>query len=176
MRYHMLGSGAIIASIITWFTFVQAVEVTKVVANLTKGQELILLAMKHVELALNAKDAKEGAAQIQHVLNILEGKAGPNSSGAGATLGDTYGAVNYLRDAHAMLKESSPRDQQEAVEFALAYLHEADEHGVYAKRGKSFRHNAGLVAGMLSAALGQPGVNSPITGTLAYALHSLQKQ
>ena len=150
-----------------------------ILADLSKAQEQLVLALDHAQLSLSTRDPRGGVAlmHLQHVVNILEGKTGANYAAGSPNPGDGYGAINYLRDAYALLKNQPDASHaDEAIEFALAYLQEADEHALHALHGINPRHNAGLVMGMVSAALGQSTSSSPITGALAYSLNALQKR
>jgi hypothetical protein len=151
----------------------------KIVSNVTAGQQQLTLALQQAELALAAQGAANASLpfHLQHVINILEGKKGANYAAAQSPIaGDGFGALNYLQEAYGALKNQPGAGKlQDAIEFALAYAREAEEHALHAIRGRNPRHNAGLAVGMLSAALGLPEVDSPIRGTLAYAIKILQR-
>ena len=111
---------------------------------------------------------------MQHVLNILEGTDGADYQGKVENPGDGYDVVRYLKDANALVGPDSPAAQ--GIEFTFAYLDEAVEHANHvlrAKTTKAIHRNAGMVVGMLSAALGRADSDSPATGTLAFALNAL---
>jgi hypothetical protein len=146
---------------------------------LTKVQEQLTLALKHAELSLAPNQAGKGWTRIhmQHVLNILEGKGGADYQAKVENPGDGYGAVNYLKDANALVGTDSKAAQ--GIEFTFAYLHEAVEHANEALRAdtmKKIQRNAGLVVGMLTAALGRPESETPIVGALAFTLKALRSQ
>ena len=145
-------------------------------ATLSKAKEQLMLALKHAELSLGPHQPGSGWTRIhmQHVLNILEGKDGADYQKKVENPGDGYGVVRYLKDANASVTPDGEAAQ--GIEFTFAYLEEAVEHANHALRAptvKAIHHNAGLVAGMLSAALGRPESESPVTGTLAFALNAL---
>jgi len=148
----------------------------KPVATLSKVKEQLTIALKHAELSLAPHQPGSGWTRIhmQHVLNILEGKDGPDYQKKAENPGDGYGVVRYLKDANASVQPDS--DAAHGIEFTFAYLNEAVEHANHALRASAMKvihHNAGLVAGMLSAALGRADSESPVTGTLAFALNAL---
>ena len=145
-------------------------------AALSKAKEQLTIALKHAELSLGPHKPGSGWTRIhmQHVLNILEGKDGADYQKKVENPGDGYGVVQYLKDANASVSPESEAAQ--GIEFTFAYIEEAVEHANHALRAptaKAIHHNAGLVAGMLSAALGRPDSKSPVTGTLAFALNAL---
>ena len=142
---------------------------------LTKVQEQLTLALKHAELSLT-RQADKGWTQVhmQHVLNILEGKGGADYQKKVENPGDGYGALQYLKDANALVAPDSKAAQ--GIEFTFAYLNEAVEHANDALRAdtmKAIQRNAGLVVGMITAALGRSDSETPIVGTLAYTLKAL---
>ncbi|HEY3197017.1 MAG TPA: hypothetical protein VGJ57_03295 [Nitrospirales bacterium] len=146
------------------------------VAALSKAKEQLTIALKHAELSLGPHKPGSGWTRIhmQHVLNILEGKDGADYQKKVENPGDGYGVVRYLKDANALVAPDGEAAQ--GIEFTFAYLEEAVEHANHALRAptvKAIHHNAGLVAGMLSAALGRPDSESPVTGTLAFAINAL---
>jgi hypothetical protein len=158
-------------------TMVQAADAQKTpLAALSKAKEQITLALKHAELSLapNQPGSASTRLHMQHVLNILEGKNGADYKRKVENPGDGYGVLQYLKDANALVATESHAAQ--GIEFTFAYLDEAVEHANHALRAatmKAIRHNAGLVGGMLSAALGRADSDSPVTGTLAFALKAL---
>jgi hypothetical protein len=142
---------------------------------LTKVQEQLALALKHAELSLTTQ-ADKGWTRVhmQHVLNILEGKGGAYYQKKVENPGDGYGALQYLKDANALVAPDSKAAQ--GIEFTFAYLNEAVEHANHALRAdttKTMERNAGLVVGMITAALGRADSETPIVGTLAYTLKAL---
>jgi hypothetical protein len=146
------------------------------ITALTKAKEQLTLALKHAELSLAPHQLGNEWTRVhmQHVLNILEGKDGADYQKKVENPGDGYGALRYLKDANALVKRDS--DAAQGIEFTFAYLNEAVEHANESLRGKTVKtiqHNAGLVAGMISAALGRPESESPITGTLSFTLRKL---
>ena len=145
-------------------------------AALSKAKEQLTIALKHAELSLGPHKPGSGWTRIhmQHVLNILEGKDGADYQKKVENPGDGYGVVRYLKDANVLVSPDSEAAQ--GIEFTFAYIEEAVEHANHALRAptvKAVHHNAGLVAGMLSAALGRADSESPVTGTLAFALNAL---
>jgi hypothetical protein len=143
---------------------------------LTKAQEQLTLALKHAELSLTTHQADKGWTRVhmQHVLNILEGKGGADYQKKVENPGDGYGALHYLRDANALVTPDSKAAQ--GIEFTFAYLNEAVEHANDALRAdtmKAIQRNAGLVVGMITAALGRSDSETPIVGSLAYTLKAL---
>ena len=148
---------------------------------LTKVQEQLMLALKHAELSLTTHQADKGQADkgwtrvhMQHVLNILEGKGGADYQKKVENPGDGYGALHYLKDANALVGPDSKAAQ--GIEFTFAYLNEAVEHANDALRAdtmKAIQRNAGLVVGMITAALGRPDSETPIVGALAFTLKAL---
>jgi hypothetical protein len=143
---------------------------------LTKAKDQIMLALKHAELSLASHEAggRQTRIHLQHVLNILQGKGGADYQKKVENPGDGYGVLQYLKDANALVKPDSTAAQ--GIEFTFAYLHEAVEHANHARRAdtmKAMYRNAGLVAGMLSAALGRPESETPVTGTLSFTLKTL---
>jgi hypothetical protein len=145
-------------------------------AALSKAKEQLTIALQHAELSLGPHKPGSGWTRIhmQHVLNILEGKDGADYQKKVENPGDGYGVVRYLKDANASVSQDSEAAQ--GIEFTFAYLEEAVEHANHALRAptvKAIHHNAGLVAGMLSAALGRPDSESAVTGTLGFALKAL---
>ena len=158
-------------------TIVQAADAQKTpLAALSKAKEQLTLGLKHAELSLAPHQPGSGWTRLhmQHVLNILEGKDGADYQGKVENPGDGYGVVRHLKDANALVGPDSKAAQ--GIEFTFAYLDEAIEHANHALRAatmKAIHHNAGLVAGMISAALGRADSDSPVTGTLAFALNAL---
>ena len=145
------------------------------VASLVKAKEQLRIALKHAELSLGPHKGSDWTRiHMQHVLNILEGKDGTDYQKKVEDPGDGYGVVRYLKDANVSVTPDGEAAQ--GIEFTFAYLEEAVEHANHALRAatmKAIHHNAGLVAGMLSAALGRADSDSPVTGTLAFALNDL---
>ena len=146
------------------------------ITALTKAKDQLTLALKHAELSLAPHQPGSGWTRVhmQHVLNILEGKEGADFQKKVENPGDGYGVLRYLKDANALVKPDS--DAAQGIEFTFAYLNEAVEHAndaLRAKTMKAIHHNAGLVAGMISAALGRPESETPITGTLSFTLRTL---
>ena len=146
---------------------------------LTKVQEQLTLALKHAELSLTTPQAGKGWTRVhmQHVLNILEGKGGADFQAKVENPGDGYGALHYLKDANALVGADSKAAQ--GIEFTFAYLNEAVEHANDALRAdtiKAIQRNAGLVVGMITAALGRPESETPIVGALAFTLKALRSQ
>ena len=145
---------------------------------LTKAKEQLTLALKHAELSLAPHQSGSGWTRVhlRHVLNILEGKGGPNYRAKVENPGDGYGVLHYLKDANAVVAPDS--QAAEGLEFTFAYLHEAVEHANDALRAdtsKAIHRNAGLVAGMIAAALGRPDSETPFTGTLAFTLKLFER-
>jgi hypothetical protein len=143
---------------------------------LTKVQEQLALALKHAELSMTTGQADKGWTRLhmQHVLNILEGKSGADYQKKVENPGDGYGALQYLKDANALVTPDTKAAQ--GIEFTFAYLNEAVEHANHALRAdttKTMERNAGLVVGMITAALGRSDSETPIMGTLAYTLKAL---
>ncbi len=158
-------------------TMVQAADVQKTpLAELSKAKEQLTIALKHAELSLAPHQPGSGWTRLhmQHVLNILEGKEGADYQGKVENPGDGYGVIRHLKDANALVGPDSLSAQ--GIEFTFAYLDEAVEHANHALRGatmKAIHHNAGLVGGMVSAALGRADPDSPVTGTLTFAMNAL---
>jgi hypothetical protein len=155
---------------------VAAADQASPVTALTKAKDQLALALKHAELSLAPHQPGSGWQRVhmQHVLNILEGKDGADYQKKVENPGDGYGALRYLKDANALVRPDSEAAQ--GIEFTFAYLTEAVEHANHALRAdtiKAIHRNAGLVVGMLSAALGRPEAETPVTGTLGFTLKKL---
>ncbi len=146
--------------------------------SLEKAKAQIELALKQAELSLAPHQPGSGWTRqhMQRVLNVIEGRSGPDFRETIEDPGDGYGAVWHLRDALDALPGGLSTDAGTALDHALAYLNDAAEHARRSLKGTSVaevHREAGLVAGMLAAALGREGSSAPAIGALTYGLDSL---
>lgn len=122
-------------------------------------------ALEQAEASLKPHQPGSGwtKTHMQNVLDVLNGKGVESPVQRLAAAQPEAGRIN--------------REAGEALEHALAYVHEAKTHAARAVKGKNapdIHGHARLVAGMLAAALGRPGATSPVTGALAYARRSVE--
>ncbi|HXF93663.1 MAG TPA: hypothetical protein VNK46_12985 [Nitrospiraceae bacterium] len=146
--------------------------------SLEKAKAQIELALKQAELSLAPHQPGSGWTRqhMQRVLNVIEGRRGPDFRETVEDPGDGYGAVWHLRDALDALPGGLSTDAGTALDHALAYLNDAAEHARRSLKGTSVaqvHREAGLAAGMLAAALGREGSSAPAIGALTYGLNAL---
>lgn len=125
---------------------------------------------------------------MQRVLNILGGKDSPEYSDSSefsdkleprfsekvGNPGDGHGVLIYLEEASEALKASNaPVALQEALGYAITHASMAVEHAHESVHGtgiKQTHDHAAHVAALLVGAHGKGDTDSPVTGTLAYAM------
>lgn len=127
----------------------------------------LMTALEQAEASLKPHQPGSGwtKTHMQKVLDALDGKGMEGRS-----------PVQRLAGAQPEARQIS-REAGEALEHALAYVHEAETHAAKAIKGKNapdIHRHARLAAGMLAAAIGRPTATSPVTGALAYAQQSVE--
>jgi len=152
------------------------IEAARSALQAARGQ--LEIAIKQAEISLGPHQPGSGwtKAHMQNVLNLIEGKDGQDSSARAESLGDGHGVLRYLDEASGLMKESSPAGPLEALSHAVAFLGAASDHARGALRAKTISEvhaQARLAAGMLVAARGVPGTDSPVTGALTLALQAV---
>ncbi len=162
----------------------------KVKASLQKAHDQLELAIDQAENAIGPYRKGSGWVRVhmQRVLNILGGKDSPEYSDSSefsdkleprfsekvGNPGDGHGVLIYLEEASEALKASNaPVALQEAVGYAITHASMAIEHAHESVHGtgiKQTHDHAAHVAALLVGAHGKGDTDSPVTGTLAYAM------
>ena len=162
----------------------------KVKASLQKAHDQLQLAIDQAENAIGPYRKGSGWVRVhmQRVLNILGGKDSPEYSDSSefsdkleprfsekvGNPGDGHGVLIYLEEASEALKASNaPVALQEAVGYAITHASMAVEHAHESVHGtgiKQTHDHAAHVAALLVGAHGKGDTDSPVTGTLAYAM------
>ena len=156
----------------------------KAKASLQKAHDQLELAVHQAEQALGPHRKGSGwvRAHMQRVLNILGGTQSPDyfdkfeppSTEKVGNPGDGHGALMYLEEAYEALKSgNAPVAVQEAVGHAITHASAAVEYAHDSVKGtgiKQTHEQAAKVAALLVAAHGKGDADSPVTGTLAYAM------
>jgi hypothetical protein len=148
--------------------------------SLNKAHSQLEIAIRQAELSLGPHQPGSGWTRMhmQRVLNVVQGVGGPDFNKDVDNPGDGHGLVNYLKEARQALDSSSASpDTIEAIEHALAYIHETAEHARRSLKGTSVSEvhgHARLTAGMLMAARGSRNAQSPVTGALDYAMRAAE--
>ena len=88
--------------------------------------------------------------------------------------GDGHGALIYLEEARQALKDANaPVPVQEAIDRAVIHVSDAVDHARESVHGTGITQthsHADKVAALLVAGHGKGDTDSPVTGTLAYAM------
>jgi hypothetical protein len=156
----------------------------KAKANLQKAHDQLELAIEQAEKALwpHRKGSGWVRTHMQRVLNVLGGATSPDYfekhlppfTEKVGNPGDGHGALMYLEEAREALKEANaPIAVQEAVEHAVNDISDAVDHARESVHGTGLKQthgHAAKVAALLVAAHGKGDADSPVTGTLAYAM------
>lgn len=162
----------------------------KAKVSLQKAHDQLELAIDQAEKAIGPHRMGSGWVRVhmQRVLNILGGKdspeyadssefsdkAEPRFSEKVGNPGDGHGVLIYLEEANEALKAgNAPAAVQEAVGYAITHASMAVEHAhesVYGTGIKQTHEHAAHVAALLVGAHGKGDTDSPVTGTLAYAM------
>ncbi|MDP3091343.1 MAG: hypothetical protein Q8N04_11730 [Nitrospira sp.] len=153
-------------------------------ASLQKAHDQLELAIEQTEKALGPHRKGSGwvRAHMQRVLNVLGGAQSPDyfdhfqppATEKIGNPGDGHGALMYLEEAQEALKAgNAPAAVQEAVNHAITHVSAAVEYAHESVHGtgiKQTHESAAKVAALLVAAHGKGDADSPVTGTLAYAM------
>lgn len=162
----------------------------KAKASLQKAHDQLELAIDQAENAIGPHRKGSGwvRVHIQRVLNILGGKDSPEYTDSSeysdkleprfsekvGNPGDGHGVLLYLEEAGEALKAgNAPAAVQEAVGYAITHASMAVEHAHESVHGtgiKQTHDHAAHVAALLVGAHGKGDTDSPVTGTLAYAM------
>lgn len=159
----------------------------KAKASLQKAHDQLELAIDQAEKALGPHRKGSGwvRTHMQRVLNVLGGTASPDYFDKHeapflekvGNPGDGHGALMYLEEAREALKEANaPVAVQEAVDHAVTHVSDAVDHARESVHGTGLKQthgHAAKVAGLLVAAHGKGDADSPVTGTLAYAMKQM---
>ena len=126
----------------------------------------ITVAITHGTFSFNSADIGPRLTHAHHVVNILEGRNGPNFDASKGNPGDGYGAINYAADVAA----SASGNAAQFASNALLYLQWARDEAVQATKAQSY-DEAGVAirraVAFLSAALGRPDDEGLLGGALA---------
>lgn len=153
-------------------------------ASLQQAHDQLELAIEQTEKALGPHRKGSGwvRAHMQRVLNVLGGTYSPDyfdnfqppSTEKVGNPGDGHGVLMYLEEAQEALKAGNAAAAvQEAVGHAITHTSDAMEHAHESVHGtgiKQTHEHAAKVAALLVAAHGKGDADSPVTGTLAYAM------
>ena len=156
----------------------------KAKVSLQKAHDQLELAIDQTEKALGPHRKGSGwvRAHMQRVLNVLGGAQSPDyfdqfqppATEKIGNPGDGHGALMYLEEAQEALKAgNAPAAVQEAVNHAITHASAAVESASESVHGtgiKQTHESAAKVAALLVAAHGKGDADSPVTGTLAYAM------
>jgi hypothetical protein len=159
----------------------------KAKVSLQKAHDQLELAIDQAEKALGSHRKGSGwvRTHMQRVLNVLGGTASPDYfdkheapfTEKVGNPGDGHGALMYLEEAREALKESNaPVAVQEAVEHAVTHVSDAVDHARESVHGTGLKQthgHAAKVAALLVAGHGKGDANSPVTGTLVYAMKQM---
>lgn len=143
---------------------------------LSKARHELGIAIERAERSLAEHQPGSGHTKqhMQQVLNILEGKGGTDFKEKMENLGDGVGVLHYVTAAEQSLKQDKmdPTIQQ-ALAHTRTFLEEAIDHAKRSIQGSGVQEthkHAALTAGLLVAGHGQEQSDSPVTGTLTYAV------
>lgn len=159
----------------------------KAKASLQKAHDQLEIAIAQTEMALGPHRKGSGwvRTHMQRVLNVLGGTASPDYFDKHeapflekvGNPGDGHGALMYLEEAREALKEANaPVAVQEAVDHAVTHVSDAVDHARESVHGTGLKQthgHAAKVAALLVAAHGKSDADSPVTGTLAYAMKQM---
>lgn len=159
----------------------------KAKASLQKAHDQLELAIHQAEEALGPHRKGSGwvRAHMQRALNVLGGTESPDYvdkfqppfTEKIGNPGDGHGALMYLEEAQEALKSgNTPAATREAVDYAITHASAAVEYAHDSVQGtgiKQTHEQAVRVAALLVAAHGKGDADSPVTGTLAYAMKQL---
>lgn len=158
-------------------------EISTARMALQKANAELQIALQAAEKSLGPHTPGSGWTKnhMQIVLNVVEGKEGPDFSDEAQTPGNGQGVLRHLEEAQAALKGASSPSAAgllEAIHYTRADLNEAIVQAKASLKGNSMTEihaRAGLAAGLLVAARGVPDTSSPVTGALTYALRALSE-
>jgi hypothetical protein len=159
----------------------------KAKASLQKAHDQLELAIEQAEKALGPHRKGSGwvRTHMQRVLNVLGGTTSPDYFDKQeapfiekvGNPGDGHGALMYLEEAREALKAANaPIAVQEAVDHAVTDVSDAIDHARESVHGTGLKQthgHAAKVAALLVAAHGKGDTESPVTGTLAYAMKQM---
>jgi len=114
----------------------------------------IKVAINHGTLSFNSANMTQRLTHAHHVVNILEGRNGPNFDQSKGNPGDGYGAINYALDA----AKGATGDAAPLAANTLAFLQFADAEAVKATKAETPEEAAEAIrraVAFLSAALGR---------------------
>lgn len=133
----------------------------------------IRVAITHGTFSLNSADMGPRNTHAHHVVNILEGTAGPNYDGSKGNPGDGHGAINYALEAQS----AASGDAAQYAANAVTYLRWADEEAVKATKASSYEEAGAYIQralAYLSAALGRAGESGPLGAALSLESEAAQ--
>jgi len=156
-------------------------------ASLQKAHDQLELAIEQTEMALGPHRKGSGWVRtyMQRALNVLGGTTSPDYFDKHeapffekvGNPGDGHGALTYLEEARQALKEANaPVPVQEAIDHAVSHVSDAIDHARESVHGTGLKQthgHAAKVAALLVAAHGKGDTDSPVTGTLAYAMKQM---
>lgn len=156
----------------------------KAKASLQKAHDQLELAIEQTEIALGPHRKGSGWVRtyMQRTLNVLGGAMSPDYFDRHeapffekvGNPGDGHGALMYLEEARQALKDANaPVSLQEAIDRAVTHLSDAVDYARESVHGTGLKQTHGhadKVAALLVAAHGKGDTDSPVTGTLAYAM------
>lgn len=159
----------------------------KAKASLQKAHDQLELAIDQAEKALGPHRKGSGWVRtyMQRALNVLGGTTSPDYFDKNeapffekvGNPGDGHGALLYLEEAREALKAANaPVAVQEAIDHALTHLSNAVNHARESVHGTGVQQthgHAAQVAAFLVATHGKGDTDSPVTGTMAYAMKQM---